>query len=310
MALVGRDACEACDTWGESLGTRWIELIETYTFDTGRLHGGIKPWGHYHGVCGLVSRHRPFNLVKPAGAFLNAEYYIRPGTAAKMVPRALARQKLTTHEQIGDDVVVRFPPGPEYGLSLALRYSIGDDAIDMRITIDPTADIPGFQIFFASYVCEALDETWVPLRRSDGTREWATLARMNDRGATFGALRDDSARKHLLNKYPDLDSSIEVQSRPFDRPILVARDSKDGMALVIMCQPDITPYVMGQHHGWDTAHDWAFAFDLHAWERIEAGARMVCCPLPDVDVMSGVIDDLWDTFAREIGAEGSPASGG
>ena len=284
------------------MGTRWIELIDTYTFDTGQLCGGIKPWGHHHGICGLVHRHRPFNLVKPAGAFLNAEWYIRPGTAAKMVPRALSRQKLTTHEQIGDDVVMRFPPEPEYGLSLALRYSIGDDAIDMRMTIDPTMDIPGFQLFFASYVCEALDETWVPLRSSDGTREWSRLRRINSRGSTFGALRDVSARKHLLNKYPDLDSSIEVQSRPFDRPILVARDSVDGLALIIMCQPDITPYVMGQYHGYDTAHDWAFVFDLHAGARVEACARMVCCPLPDVDVMCDMIDNLWESFVEEIGA--------
>ena len=62
------------------MSTRWVELTNTYEFDTGQLGGGIKPWGHYHGVCGLTHRHRPFNLGKTAGAFLNAEYYIRPGT--------------------------------------------------------------------------------------------------------------------------------------------------------------------------------------------------------------------------------------
>lgn len=287
------------------MGTRWIELTDTYMCDTDQLSGGIKPFGHYHGVCGLVHRHRPFNLVKPAGAFLNAEYYIRPGSAAKMVPRALSRQQLTTHEQIDDDVVVRFPPEPEYGLSLALTYSVRDEAIDMRMTIDPTADVPGFQIFFASYVCEALDETWVPLRNPDGTRDWSKIHHLGNLGDTFGVLRDSAARKRLLDKYPDLDSSIEVQTRPFDRPILVARDSTDGLALVIMCQPDITPYVMGQYHVWDTAHDWAFAVDLRAGERVGARARMVCCPLPDVAGMSGMIDDRWGTFVEDIGCQES-----
>ena len=292
------------------MSTRWVELIDTYTFDTGQLCGAIKPWGHYHGVCGLAHKERPYNLVKPAGAFLNAEWYIRPGTAAKMVPRDISRRKLTTHEQIGDDVVVRFPPEPEYGLSLAVTYSMRDEAIDMRMTIDPTADIPGFQIFFASYVCEALDETWVPLRSPDGKQEWTTLRRMNDRGHTFGALRDASAQKHLQGKYPDLDTSIEVETRPFDRPILVARDSADGIAVIIMCQPDITPYVMGQYHGWDTAHDWAFTFDLRAGERVEAHARLVCCLLSDVAGMSGSVDGLWGTFVEDIGYQESPISDG
>ena len=284
------------------MSTRWIELTNTYEFDTGQLGGGIKPWGHYHGVCGLTHRHRPFNLVKTAGAFLNAEYYIRPGSAAKMVPRALSREQLTTHEQIDDDVVVRFPSEPEYGLSLAVRYSMRDEAVDMGMTIDPTVDIPGFQIFFASYVCEALAETWVPLLDPDGTREWSRLNHIGIRGDTFGVLRDEPSRASLSDKYPDLDSSIEVQTRPFDRPILVARESTDGLALLIMCQPDVTPYVMGQHHGWDTAHDWAFAFDLQAGERVEARARMVCCPLSDVAEMSDVVDDSWAAFEEGIQA--------
>ena len=292
------------------MGTSWVDLIDMYTFDTGQLSGGIKPWGHYHGVCGLVHRHRPFNLVKPAGAFLNAEWYIRPGSVAKMVPRELSRRKLTTHEQIGDDVVIRFPPELEYGLSLAVTYSMHDEAIDMRMTIDPTADVPGFQIFFASYVCEALGETWVQLHNPDSTREWSRLCRSNNRGNTFGVLRDESARSYLSDKYPDLDSSIEVQTRPFDRPILVARDSIDGLALVIMCQSGVTPYVMGQYHGYDTAHDWAFGVDLRAGERVEACARLVCCPLPEVAGMSDTIDELWRTFVEEIGFQKSSASGG
>jgi len=275
---------------------RWRDVTECYEFDTGTLFGAIQPFGHYHGVAGLMHRSRPLDLVRPMNAFLNAEYYIRPGVDRKMLPRDISRGRRTTRELREDSVILHFPPEPEYAFDMDLIYTPGDDAIDMEMRITPTRDVPGFEIFFASYVCEALDETWVPLRGPDGTREWVKLNNRRSLNEIFGIMREQTTLELLPEQYPG--HAVKVEQSVFAEPILVARDSTDGLALVFLCDPHLTKYLAGQYHGWDTAHDWSFGADLQKGRAIVARTRMVCRPIRNVDHMSDEVAELWSAFEK------------
>ena len=276
----------------------WSEVTESYHFDTGEMFGTISPFGWYRGLSGLVHRSDRKNLVKPSTSFLNAEYYIRPGSGRKMLPRAISGEGKTTHELRDNTVVVRFPPEPEYALALSLAYSIHGDVIDMSMGINPTTDVPGFEIFFASYVCEALGETWVPLCRGDGSREWTKLCNRGEMNSIFGIVRNTSLLGLLPAEYPDL--LVNVEDRPFSEPILAARDPVSGLALVFLCDPHVTKYLAGQYHGWDTAHDWSYGADLEAGKEIRAQTRLICRTFGSAEKMWESVPRLWYQFASNM----------
>ena len=163
--------------------------------------------------------------------------------------------------------------------------------------------MPGFEIFFASYVCEALKETWVPLCSKDGAREWVKLCNRDRLNTVFGIMRDASLLGLLPAEYPNL--PLDVQDRPFSEAILVARDSTSELALIFLCDPHATKYLAGQYHGWDTAHDWSFGADLTAGEEVSARVRLICRPFRRAKLMSESVIQLWDEFKTETNCQQS-----
>ena len=272
-------------------------MSQCYEFDTGKIFGGIEPYSNYHGICGLMHQNQQFNLVRPKKAFLNAEYYIRPGSKRKMLPRDISRERKTTHELQEDTVLIHFPSEPEYGFYMDLRYRPHDDMVDMQMTITPMKDIPKFEIFFASYVCEAFDETWALLRNSDGTQEWVKLHNRETLNSIFRVMRSESMFALLVNEYgPDF--PVHVENRVFDKPILIARNSKNGLALIYLCDPQQTHYLAGQYHGWDTAHDWAYGTDLSKGDKFHTETRMVCRSFKNIDLMFADVEAMWNDFVK------------
>ncbi len=277
----------------------WNGLTDSYEFDTGEITGCIEPHSNYHGIAGLVHRSDKVNLVRPKKAFLNAEYYLQANSGPQMLPRDISRTKKTTHQQTDDAVEIHFPAEPEYGFALDLVYKAHGDMIDMAMTISPTKDIASFEIFFASYVCEAMDETWIPLKDAGSNEKWVKLDNRKVINNAFGVVKDDS-RMEILNdgrwgagtERPH----FSIEETPFSKPIVVARNSKTGLSLIFLCDKEATTYIAGQFHGWDTAHDWAFGADLRKGQAMRANARMVCRPLVNVDKMQTDIDDLWTDF--------------
>ena len=279
------------------MALKWNSLTLCYEFDTGAICGGIEPYNNYHGICGLMHRAQESNFVRPKKAFLNAEYYIKPGSERKMLPRDLSRERKTSHELREDSVLIHFPPEAEYEFHMDLEYRPHGDMVDMHMTITPTKDILGFEIFFASYVCEAFDETWSVLRNSDGTQEWV---RFQNRG-TLNSIFKVMGSEHMLDLPTDDYGPripVHVESRVFDKPILVTRNSRTGLALIFLCDPQLTQYLAGQYHGWDTAHDWAFGADLQNGTQMQARARMACRPFEETETMFADIEKLWDDFTR------------
>ena len=249
---------------------------------------------------GLVHRDLKLDTVRPRKAFLNAEYYLRPGSGAHLLPRRISSARQTTHEVRDDRVLVHFPPEPQYALAMDLSYRPHGDAVDMQMKLSPTKDVPKFEIFFASYVAEAFSETWVPLKDEDGSQRWTQLDNRKLINNTFGVVRDDSEYgllddgrwgKTLAEKFHKT-----VETRAFHEPILVARDPGTGLTLVFLCDPEKTSYLGGQYHGWDTAHDWCFGSDLVAGRPVIASARMIYRRLADRESMFREISREWSSF--------------
>lgn len=236
------------------------------------------------------------NFVRTKKSFLNAEYYISPGSEKKMIPRDISQNRETTHELKDGKVWIHFPPEEEYNLQLDLAYHPHGDMVDMEMIISPMKDIQGFQIFFASYISESFDQTWVVLKNSNGSHDWTKLQNRENVNDVFGVMRDQEMFGLLENEYSKL--TVKEEKQVFDKPILVARDSKSGLALIFLCDPNLTQYLAGQYHGWDTAHDWAFGSDLNKGIKMQTKTRMICRPFKDIDEMQHDTMELWSEFNK------------
>jgi len=277
----------------------WSGLPQCYEFDTGEIIGGIQPYMNYHGVCGLMHRDYKVEPVRHYKAFLNAEYYLRPGSGMKMYPRIMSQAKEITHELVDDSVILRFPAEPDFGLEMDLAYRASGDAVDCDMVIRPSIEIPRFEIFFASYVVEAFDETWVPLVGADGSESWVKLNNRVELNRTFGVARDsDAIEMKGDGRYGDLSKNLhrDIEDRFYSKPILVARNSTNGFSIIFLLDPKVTTYLTGQYHGWDTAHDWCFGDDLVPEKQLIARTRMVYRCLPDSTTLCEEVDRLWEGF--------------
>ena len=203
---------------------------------------------------------------------------------------------------VDDTVAIHFPSEPDFGLEMDLVYRPHGDAVDMKMVIRPSMNIEKFEIFFASYIVEAFDETWVSLTNEDGSEQ---LMKLNNRAVlnrTFGAVRDEAARANIRDgRYGEkLGEGIhkDIEHRPFGKPVLVARNSQNGFSLVFLCDPRATTYLTGQYHGWDTAHDWCYGQDLVAGQEMVADTRLVYRQFADPGMMDDGISDLWRSFVN------------
>ena len=93
-------------------------------------------------------------------------------------------------------------------------------------------------------------------------------------------------------------SSPETEPRWFDKPALVARNSRSGYGLVFLVDPNRTYYLCTQYHGWDTAHDWAWDVGAAAGEPVTLNARLVYCRLDEAGMAAG-LDALWERFLSD-----------
>ena len=301
MFVAGSLAADHCD--GETFTFYWSDATECYEFDTGKIFGVIQPYSWYHGVAGLMHRQNRVDVVRPRNALLNAEYYLRPGSGPLMKPRELSSGKKITHRLVDGKVILQFPAEPDYAFPMQLAYRPHDDMIDMQMTILPSKDVADFEIFFASYVAEALSQTWVPLTGSDGSVQWTKLDNRGVRGRMFGIVRDREERRRLddgrWGKTLSDPAHCELEDRFFHRPILVARDPDSGVALVFLCDPRQTTFLAGQYHGWDTAHDWCYSADLVPRRPLVTSTRLIYRPFANLDAMFRKIDREWASFVTE-----------
>ena len=285
----------------------WSSLPQCYEIDTGVLHVGIQPYTSYHGICGLMHRDWKIEAVRHGKSFLNAEYYLRPGSGKKMYARAISRARRTSHDTRSGGVAVRFPREPDFRIELDLIYRTHDDCVDMVCAIRPAVDVTAFELFFASYVVEAFDETWAPLQRAGGSDQWVKLDNRRVLNRVFDVARDagvlEQSNDGRYGADPEGSPRTFAEERYFSKPILVARSSTNGFSLVFLYDPSAATLLTGQYHGWDTAHDWCYGWDLKAGHEVTARTRLVYRQFRTISAMAEAIGALWESFAAGAGPE-------
>ncbi|MCK5328219.1 MAG: hypothetical protein KAR36_06405, partial [Candidatus Latescibacteria bacterium] len=98
---------------------------------------------------------------------------------------------------------------------------------------------------------------------------------------------------------------VDTGNAFFHHPVMVARNSRTGFALVFLLSPESTSTLAGQYHGWDTAHDWSFGFDLMKGRPERARARLTYIRIADSSEIGPVCEPLLKRFI----SEGSCATG-
>ena len=98
---------------------------------------------------------------------------------------------------------------------------------------------------------------------------------------------------------------VDTGNAFFHHPVMVARNSRTGFALVFLLSPESTSALAGQYHGWDTAHDWSFGFDLVKGRPERVRARLTYPRIADSAEIGPVCEHLMKRFIEE----GSTAPG-
>ena len=68
----------------------------------------------------------------------------------------------------------------DWNLAIEFRYTPGPDWIDLEMRLMPNTAHEDFDFFFASYITEDMESTWVPAL-IDGNEEWRKLNVTDDR---------------------------------------------------------------------------------------------------------------------------------
>ena len=190
----------------------------------------------------------------------------------------------------------------DWNFSVEFRYTPGPDWIDFEMRLQPNTSHRDFDFFFASYLIEDMESTWVPAS-IDGREEWRKLdnRRSEPWGNMYHVPRDDAYRQLLYDgRYRDAEDNPGVADFHYSRPILVCHKQASGLACVTLIEPGRSRTLCGQKHRYETAHDFTFSGDLVAGHPFTGRARLVVRnigPFPDA---VGEIDAMWSEFESTL----------
>ncbi|MBI4531053.1 MAG: hypothetical protein HY709_05975 [Candidatus Latescibacteria bacterium] len=280
----------------------------TYVFETESLSGEIRPDLPKPGV--VRCRHKPsgFEVLPevPLHALLMPEWLLRPGSGRHGIFWAPCKAKPEVFLE-GESVVfhVIAEQTREWNMDITFRYRPGPDWVDFICTILPGSAIDAFEFFFASYINEEMESTWVSAAFPDG-ESWQKLDNRNTEpwGPPYFVARDEKARAYLDDGRWNLPGKAAGNGlRPdwyYARPIVVATQESTGLAAVTLVEPGVCTLLGGQHHIVETAHDFTFGGDLHPEEALVGRARVVIREIGQFPEASRQIDTMWAEFIESL----------
>ena len=190
----------------------------------------------------------------------------------------------------------------DWDLSVKFRYTPGPDWIDFEMRLMPNKEHRDFDFFFASYIVEDMESTWVPALVC-GREEWRKLDNRKTKpwGPIYGVPRDDDYRKFIYDgRYGDAKNLAGIESYNYSRPIIVCHKQDTGLACITMVEPEKNRMLCGQHHQSETAHDFTFSGDLTPGELLTGKARLVVRNIGSFPEASKEIDRMWHEFEEKL----------
>jgi len=204
----------------------------------------------------------------PNQALLMPEWLLKPGAGRQGIFWGPLNAEPDVKVEEGSVVFsVAAEQTQDWNMDVTFRYTPRRDWIDFTCRIVPHAAIRDFEFFFASYITEDMESTWVSAAMPDGE----VFRKLDNRqtkpwGPPYTITRDARARAYLSDGRWNLtgaEASRELwQDFFFHRPILVAMNESTGLAAVTMVDPQVCSLLGGQHHEIETAHDFTFCGDL------------------------------------------------
>lgn len=298
-----------------------------YEFQAGDLTGWFAPAYHNHGLVTLKHSGDGENIVQQGWCFLNAEYYLSPNTPRHMAayeaehgrgdaylsrtfPRLTSGAGMTTVEVDGDSIRVHFPDTlcpDDLKIELDLIYRFyADNKIDFTYRVTPKVDVPGFELFSASYVRDRMGKTCVPYRGPKGETVWDRFAKGRAVGRAgsncYFYVRDDQAADTMQDGRQPLD--FKPWKKTYYALPIIAAISDEGYVLAFFIDPKWCAAVGGQHHRADTALDWAIGTDLKKGEPWVVRTRMHYDRMStDPQENYRRIEVLYKQFLKDIGRD-------
>jgi len=290
-----------------------IRTLTTYPFETEWLLGEIRCDLPKPGVIYLCHKGQPHSQYQPGydllpdvprQALLMPEWMKTPNRSDGIFWAPCHAQARTRVE--GDTVVFAVAADQmlDWDLSVEFRYTPGPDWIDFEMRLMPNKEHRDFDFFFASYIVEDMESTWVPAR-IDGREEWRKLDnRQTDPwGRMYGVPRDEAYRKLIFDgRYKGVaEDRGGIEEYCYSRPILVCHKEETGLACVMLVEPEKCRILCGQHHYVETAHDFTFSGDLAPGQLLSGKARLVVRNIGSFPDATREIGKMWEEFQQELG---------
>lgn len=278
----------------------------TYVFETECLKGEIRADTRKPGV--IQCRHKPtkFDVLPevPFQALLMPEWLLRPANRREGIFWAPCNARPEVFLD-GDGVVfhVSAEQTRDWNMELTFHYLPGPDWIDFRCEIVPGTAIDGFEFFFASYISEEMESTWVPAAMPDG-ESWQKFDNRKPERRSYWVARDERARGYLNDgrwNYPGKEAGAGLRPQwCYARPILVAMQESAGLAAVTMVEPEVCSLLAGAHHTVETAHDFTFGGHLQPKEPLVGRARIVIREIGSFPQAKENINRMWRDFTKSL----------
>jgi len=295
-----------------------IRAITTYPFETEWLLGEFRcdvpePTITYKpGVVYLAHKgeprppHKPgYDLLRevPRQALLMPEWLKKPNRSDGIFWSPCHAAAVTVLEQSTVLFKVAADQTRDWNLSVEFRYTPGPDWIDFEMRLMPNTPHKDFDFFFASYITEDMESTWVPAL-IDGREEWRKLDNRGTEpwGRMYGVPRDETYRRQIFDgRYGDIEDAGGIEDYNYSRPIIVCQKQDTGLACVTLVEPEKNRILCGQKHQYETAHDFTFSGDLVPGRLFTGRARLVVKNIGAFPDAVREIDKMWDAFQEELG---------
>jgi hypothetical protein len=250
---------------------------DRYVFDTGILRGEIRKDDLTLGLSSMVHI--------PSGTKLNGKYgvfsYYRVFTTNRRYGHA-AWEWPSVSKLLPDGAVhIIWPAEPEHPFEMMATYRLsGDTTIDVETVVKAQKDLPGFEVFLASYFHEALPASHVYVNRNPKMEskpgflaaeksfgDWQMFPRAED---VLPIIRDGRWEKEP--------NPVKWAIMPcMAAPIGVRQTASAELAVVLMAPPEdcfaiSTPYEGEGHYSMYLS---LFGRDVRAGQTVKARSRLV-----------------------------------
>jgi len=248
-----------------------------FTFDTGVLRGKLRAGGKSLGLSSVVHVPTGRRLDRSNGLFSHYRVF------SKGIRYGAGAWDWASTARLRDDgaVEVLWPPATNRPFTMKAIYRWSAPAsLELETMVEPQTDLPGFEVFLASYFDEAFTNAFAFINEDpESGRKPALLAArqsfgdwlMFPRGKDVVPLIQDGRWK--LEPNP-VNWTIMPE---LERPLAVRRDAKSGLTAILSATAEDSFAVAMPHQteGHYSVYLSLFGRDLKAGETARAKARLV-----------------------------------